>query len=248
MISSLKSISPTIKKYEFNNPSFLLSFFESLINSTISLKVPLEVSQILKRINVKALQIEDSKKELFNTYLSEYLFLRRLTKTKDWSKKWVQKVIELDKKYGLDIQISNTQEKIQTSKIEAPGLMEYIYSSLSKSKTLLQLSSFVNQYSPIMTQEVAFCNMNYLEGADTVFSKDESFFLNSLKLKNCVLTPHLTSFVTHAKELGVLDFSKVYRRETVDKTHLCEFYQLEYLKKAKTGISNIQLKTLRFQL
>ena len=183
--------------------------------------------------------ISDSRLQV-EVLLKDLKFLNTLKNAKNWSQKWINDLKNLESKYAFEsiIEKNNVDavEKNASLKVEL-SFTEYLTTRVSTLRNLLEVKSHPKDLDPLVSPEYCFRDLNYVLNIDAPYNKEETFFI-----KNNVLCSHSTCCFAHTKEKGILDFMKVYRRETVDKTHLCEFTQLEYKKLCKEVDPVLQLK------
>lgn len=166
-----------------------------------------------------------------------YKFIKMLNSTNDWSFKWVEKLNHLES--ILNIKPIIKKETIEINHKNLPGFLTFIEPKLRILRKVLNMNSF-NTHIHLMTEKECFYDLNFVTGNAPINLK-ETFYTKDQK----VLTSHTTPLILLNKQTNVLDYSKVFRRENVDKTHLCQFYQLEY---SKISVSNNPVKELKQDL
>jgi len=155
--------------------------------------------------------------------------LNVLSNTHSWPRSAVEEIIEGNAKYGLGIRYVEKplQDKDAITFTEArPSFYEFYIRGVTRARSQLGLFPFPDQIQPIIDKLACFEDLGASEKTDKAYSLSESFWVD----RNNLLLPHATSAITLKGYENVLDICRVYRRENTDKTHNCEFLQMQYRK------------------
>ena len=159
--------------------------------------------------------------------LDDLLFLKRVRSTRDWNRRWASRIEEIYLNYDLvpEFEVEGSPEDIER-RPQAESLTEYVTRAVHHIRGELGLS-LLDNYHPSMSTKYSFEDLNY-QSTDSPYNLEETFFLE----ERLALVSHLTPFFSHNPNTNLIGCHKVFRRETPDKTHLCEFTQLEIQKVA----------------
>ena len=180
--------------------------------------------------------------EKYKRNLENLKFLERTGSTTTWPSKWVSKLKEIASQLKTQLILEDTQvnsksiDSLSTSK----GLYYYLSMVIPTIRKRLNLSTRKTKINPLMSTKKAFDDLNYSFKSDAGYNKKETFYVSNQPEQ--ILTPHSTAYFVATKETNLLEAHKVYRRENVDATHLCEFTQLEYQKISTTSDPISELK------
>lgn len=221
----------TLKKqlYYFKNYEFVINYLFNLLKLNQP-NLPPDVKIINYKLKKGELVLLNSENHLF-----EFIELITLMhKTPNWSKKWINALRDLGSKYQIEIEYFTLEEEALIKTQWIPTFHEYLCQRLHLIKKFLDLKHPGLDFESILDEKTCLDDLNFDRKIDNMYSKKESFFL-LLDSKEYLLNPHLTPIFVKSKAENVVDYSKVFRRQTVDKTHLCEFYQLEFHKTIGKG-------------
>ena len=178
-----------------------------------------------KDLKEKLLKENDDKSNVIKNYLSfRKLYLAMLDK--DYCN---EKAFDKMKILAEKLKIKVPERKLRNFKSEKEERKEcfsiFLKERLSKARKKLNLQS-VPKKDPLMTFEETFLNLNMQKIVDNDCEEESTFVTKNQKC----LMPHSTSRCFTDGRTNYLDYFKVYRRQNIDKTHLAEFYQIQYSK------------------
>lgn len=222
-----------------NNPHYLHTRLEYQI-------LPKDLDHLSKLVPtlIASYYKNNSKTEFEQKQISNLIFLKRAHSTETWSDTWVKRIHEIFNTFQLYPDIEKIEiKKIHNICVGRESFSEYVNKVLFLLKTELSLTDNLN-YHPIISTLDCFTSLNYEKGGSP-FNMKETFFID----QDHVLTSHLTPYFVKDKLLGVgssrnIGYYKCYRRENPDKTHLCEFNQLQVQIKSVSKDPSMELKQL----
>lgn len=201
-----------------NNSTGLVSFYYSITDS-----------------------IKDTQIELI---IKEYLFLKRVTTTITWKDTWITQVKLYYNRYDL---VPKIEKILLHTTLVSPQRRESFSEYATRVTVKLReelLAPLKPKYDPVIHPTQCFIDLNYVKG-DSPYNKGESFFLSDDQVLTSHLTPYFVKGKVRFNQLeNALFYNKCYRRENPDKTHLCEFNQLEIHLKSTTENPPKELKEM----
>lgn len=171
---------------------------------------------------------------LIEAIIKEYLFIKRAYATTDWKSSWMPLVQTYYKRYYLtpDAEIT-AQSTLSLVKPNRESFTEYATRVTAALRRELN-APLKPAYNPVISPTECFIDLHYVKG-DSPYNKKESFFLTEDQVLASHLTPYFVKDRVNAINLdNTLCYNRCYRRENPDKTHLCEFNQLEIHLKSNT--------------
>ena len=179
----------------------------------------------IKEVKEKLLKEKDNRSNVIKEYLSfRKLYLAMLEK--DYcNEKAFDKMKSLAEKLKLKVPERKLKKFGSEKEKKKECFSIFLTERLSKARKKLNLQS-VPKKDPLMTFEETFLNLNMQKIVDNDCEEESTFVT---KNQMCLM-PHSTSRCFTDGRTNYLDYFKVYRRQNVDKTHLAEFYQIQYSK------------------
>jgi phenylalanyl-tRNA synthetase alpha subunit len=198
----------------------LLEFLKAQYN-VISDNI-LDLKESIYRGNI----IGNKRQEILN-YLKIYELLLKGTRTTCWKNTWESSITKLlDSLAFTDFEITKA-ETVHTDRKIIPSFMRYIESKVPVIRRRLKLNPLESKdLHMILPKSLNFDYLNLKADIDADYSLQSTYWADT---DHCLIT-HATPVLLSSKKQNILDYVKVYRRQNVDKTHLCEFHQLEYNK------------------
>jgi hypothetical protein len=202
-------------------------------------KLDLEMDLLLKNYNV--VNYTDLKRIAYSRkipvlmdFFKNYKLLITMSKTPQWGPTWISRISNWLNKYNLTINYSPEKEQKNKNFTHRPSFFSYLESAICESCNTLNLNRAQSncllslqkpQSTYVMFQKIAH---KFDINSSRICNLDCTFFTSK---NQCLATQSTPCVLEFEKNSDVLDYFKVFRRQSCDSTHLCEFYQVEYRKK-----------------
>lgn len=170
-----------------------------------------------------------AEESLLSTDYAMYKLFLVMKKTPCWSTRWIynmKKYLE-SLNYPMDLVVESAPIPTSTKVLSKEESFGKFLARVSVIRTVLNLRPYTHQDSDILTEELLFERLDLDRALDPDFSTESTYYTQ----KDLCLASQATPYYLKNAEENTLDFFKVFRRENPDRTHLCQFYQLEYVKK-----------------
>lgn len=210
-----------IEYYLNNSEEDVKSIIEKKLNTT-------DLEMYFQKLLILKQKSEISKDELLiltEQYKNWKLF-KKLKKITIWNSTWVCEITDYLNKIGIKAIITTNEKTIHLKK-EIKTSFGDLLQKIPLIRKILNLNSYnyANHKDEINVTQ-AFERLNLRKNVDADFSLESTFFT----AEEVCLGPQVTPFYLKTNQKNTLEALKVYRRQNVDSTHLCEFYQLEYVR------------------
>lgn len=173
----------------------------------------------------------ETQEEILVTDYYHWKLFSVMKKTSCWSPKWLTQMTEYLAENGypaeIEIRQNGAQEKVDHFQRSLKSFGQFLF-QISELRDELGLGRFSFPKEDVLSEKDVFERLDLDKNLDPDFGPESTYYVDQ---SHCLTTQSTPYYLKHSCE-NTLDYFKVFRRETSDSSHLCEFYQLEYVRKS----------------
>lgn len=217
-----------IESYILNNIQDLKTIIEKKLK-VVDLQD--HFTKLLKRKNLK-INLEEEEEECLKKDYLMWKQLKLMFNTPYWHKNWATTMKDYMGSLNTDLLVEDkevsTEDENTLYHAKSGASFASFLAKVEGIRKKLGLKNFQKRpKTEILSEKDVFERLDISKEVDPDFSTQSTYYVSE---EDC-LSSQVTPYYLKSAEQNTLSYFKVFRRQNPDKTHLCEFYQLEYVKK-----------------
>lgn len=166
---------------------------------------------------------------ILKTDYTMWKLFKVMKRTPAWSKNWLTSMTNYLNDIGYPLELSTNLKDSKGKIFEQKSLsFAKFLTRIKHARKILNLNTYEHyEDKDYLHEKEVFECVEIKKDLDPDFGVQSTYYTDK---DHCLIT-QATPYYLKYKQENTLAYFKVFRRETPDKTHLCEFYQLEYVKK-----------------